>query len=246
MASRPQAAARRPQGGPRRTAPHGGARQGMWLPMRIWDAPTRLFHWVLVVLVVTCYVAIQVNWMQVHMLSGQAILALLIFRLLWGFVGSDTARFGQFLRSPLAALRHLAHLHRREPDTQIGHNEAGGWMVVVLLLVLAAQVTSGLFANNEDSFIAGPLAKLVSGEWGAWALAQHHLLFDVIKIVVLLHILAVIAYAVVKRHDLVRPMVTGKKRLPAATRAPRMASPLLAAGLLVVSGAAVWALVNLL
>lgn len=228
---------------PGRTAP---AASGMMLPMRIWDLPIRLFHWALVVLVGLCWLSIEMNWMRVHMLAGQAVLVLLVFRLAWGIVGSDTARFAQFLRSPLAGIRHLLHFTRREPDTTIGHNEAGGWMVVVMLLVLLGQVMAGLFANNEDSFVEGPLSRLVGSAWGAWALQQHHRLFTVIQIVVVLHILAIIGYAVVKRHNLVRPMVTGKKRMPAATRAPRMASPVLAAVLLAVSAALVWSAVNLL
>jgi cytochrome b len=119
-------------------------------------------------------------------------------------------------------------------------------MVLVLLLVLLAQALTGMFLNNEDSFVEGPWAKLVGGEWGAWALRQHHLIFNVIQVLVLAHVAAVILYGVVKRHDLVRPMITGKKRLPAATRAPRMASPVLAAVILVVCAALVWGAVNFL
>ena len=221
-------------------------RQGMWLPMRVWDGPVRLFHWVLVALVLTSWISVEfVGNMRVHMLAGETLLALLLFRLVWGFVGSDTARFARFLKSPFAALRHLMHFGKREPDTVIGHNEAGGWMVLVLLLVLLAQVATGLIVNNEDSFVEGPLARLVGSEWGAWALTQHGRIFKVIQILVLAHVAAVILYAVVKRHDLVRPMITGKKRLPAATPQPRMASPILAGAILVVCCALVWALLNL-
>jgi cytochrome b len=111
--------------------------QTIRLPMRIWDAPTRLFHWVLVLLIATSYVTVQNNWMDLHLLSGYAILTLLLFRLVWGFIGSDTARFARFLRSPFAALRHLASFTKREPDNEVGHNEAGGWMVLVMLVVLS-------------------------------------------------------------------------------------------------------------
>jgi len=212
--------------------------------MRVWDAPTRLFHWLLVVLVVFSYASIKLNWLDLHILSGETILALLLFRLVWGVVGSQTARFGYFLRNPLAGLRHLAALGRREPDTELGHNAAGGWMVVVLLAALLAQVGSGLFAYDTDAFVGGPLTHLVPEAAGTRALAVHHLSFTVLAIVVGLHVLAVLFYAVVKRHDLVRPMITGKKRLPATTRAPRMASPLLAAAILVVAAALVWLLVT--
>lgn len=237
MASQPQNSSR--------PAP-AGQRSTMLLPMRIWDAPIRLFHWVLVALVITSWVSVEFSYMRVHMLSGQAILALLIFRLVWGFIGSDTARFSQFLRSPIAAIQHLMHFTRREPDTQIGHNEAGGWMVVGVLLLLLAQVLTGLFLNNEESFIEGPLSHLVGSAWGAWALKQHNLLFNGIVLVVILHVLAIIGYAVVKRHDLVRPMITGKKRLPAATPAPTMGNSWLAAAILAVAVALVWLAVNTL
>jgi cytochrome b len=222
-------------------------RQGMMLPMRVWDGPVRLFHWVLVALVLVSWISVEfMNNIRVHMLAGQALMALLLFRFVWGFVGSETARFSHFLKNPLKGLRHLAHFGRREPDTTVGHNEAGGWMVLALLLVLLAQVLTGMFLNNEESFVEGPLARLVSSEWGAWAMRQHHLIFNVIQVLVLGHVAAVILYGVVKRHDLVRPMITGKKRLPAATRAPRMASPVLAAVILAACAALVWAVVNLL
>lgn len=235
MASRPK----RPRGSvPARPT------QALWLPMRVWDAPTRLFHWLLATLVVFSYVSIELNWLDWHIRSGEAILVLLLFRLVWGVVGSQTARFGFFLRNPLAGLRHLASFTRREPDTELGHNAAGGWMVLVLLAALLVQVGSGLLAYNTDAFIGGPLTHLVPEAIGTQALAVHHISFTVLEIVVALHVLAVLLYAVVKRHNLVRPMITGKKRLPATTPAPRMASSLLAAAILIVAAVLVWVLVT--
>jgi len=225
------------------TAPRAGIPQkpGLLLPMRVWDGPIRLFHWALVVLLALSWASVEfLNNMRVHMLSGQAILALLLFRLVWGIIGSETARFSHFLGNPFAAITHLRRLHRREPDTQVGHNAAGGWMVLVMLLVLFAQVGTGLLANNEDSFVEGPLSHLVGSEWGAWALKQHRRVFTAIQVTVALHILAILAYALLKRHDLVRPMITGKKRLPAATPQPRLRSPWLALAILALCAAVVW------
>jgi cytochrome b len=105
-------------------------------PVRIWDAPIRLFHWALVILVGCAWLTQEFGRMELHFLCGYSILTLLLFRLAWGFAGSDTARFSRFLKSPFAALRHLANLHRREPDTEIGHNAAGGWMVLLMLGLL--------------------------------------------------------------------------------------------------------------
>ncbi len=211
------------------------------LPMRVWDLPIRLFHWIIVALIVVSYVSINKNWMQVHLISGYTVLTLLLFRICWGFFGSETARFSAFLRNPVSGLRHLAAFGKREPDNQIGHNEAGGWMVLAMLLVLAAQVGTGLFAN-DDGATEGPLAKYVSKETSDRLSGYHGVNFYILLALIVLHVLAVVAYAVIKKHDLVRPMVTGKKRLPAATRAPRMANPALAVLVLVAAGALVWAL----
>jgi cytochrome b len=211
------------------------------LPMRVWDLPTRLFHWAIAVLIVVSYVSVDHNWMQVHLLSGFTVLTLVLFRLIWGVVGSETSRFARFLRSPFAAFRHLAAFGRREPDNEVGHNEAGGWMVLVMLLCLMVQVGTGLF-SNDDGATEGPLAKFVGKAWSDRISGWHGLNFDVLLALICFHIIAVIAYAVVKRHDLVRPMFTGKKKLPAATRAPRLVSPAIALLIVLVAGAAVWAL----
>lgn len=209
--------------------------------MKVWDAPTRLFHWALVLLVAGAYATIQIGWIDWHFRCGYAILALLLFRVAWGVVGSDTARFTRFLHNPLSALVHLRHFTRREPDTEIGHNAAGGWMVVLMLALLLFQAGSGLFANDQ-TFSEGPLAKLVSGAWSDRISGWHVFNFNLVLGLIALHVLAVIAYAVVKRHDLVRPMVTGMKRLPAALAAPRMAPLWLAAVILAIAAGAVWAL----
>ncbi|MGH7090339.1 MAG: cytochrome b/b6 domain-containing protein, partial [Stellaceae bacterium] len=97
----------------------------------VWDWPTRLFHWAAVVLVAAAYATWRLNWMDWHAWIGEVLLGLVLFRLLWGFFGSDTARFAHFLQAPTVALGHLARALRREPDNQVGHNPAGGWMVLL-------------------------------------------------------------------------------------------------------------------
>lgn len=211
--------------------------QVLYLPMRVWDAPTRLFHWLTVLLLPAAYIAAELGWMELHFDAGYALLALLLFRIGWGFVGSDTARFARFLVSPLAGLHHLAGFRTREPDTQVGHNAAGGWMVLAMLLLIAIQIISGLGANDGLGVYEGPAAKYLSGRISDLATVVHNSTTDVLIAVVVLHILAIVLYAVMKGQDLVRPMVTGKKRLPATTRQPRMASPALALILLAVSAA---------
>jgi cytochrome b len=212
--------------------------------VQVWDAPTRLFHWALVLLIGFSWLSAKKGWLDQHMLSGEAILTLLIFRIVWGFVGSDSARFTRFLRSPVEALRHLAHLPRREPDTEIGHNAAGGWMVLGMLLLLLAQAGLGLF-SNDDVFTDGPLASLVGRKTSSQITVWHAWLFNVILAVMALHVLAVLTYAVVKRHDLVRPMILGWKRLPERIAPPRLGHPLLAIAVLACAAAAVYGIVHL-
>jgi cytochrome b len=213
------------------------------VPMRVWDAPTRLFHWAIAFLLGVSWLTESRGWMELHFLSGYSVIALLLFRVAWGFVGSETARFSQFVRSPVAALRHLAHLHRREPDTEIGHNAAGGWMVLTMLALLAVQVATGLCAN-DDGDTEGPLFVYVGKNWSDWLSHIHAVNFKLIKIAVIAHIVAILAYAVLKRHDLVRPMITGRKHLPDGVTPPALVSPLRAILLLAVAAGIVGLFVN--
>ena len=220
----------------------GGLRQSVLrLSMRVWDLPTRLFHWAIVILIATSYLTYRFDQMRYHILSGYAVLTLLLFRIAWGFVGSETARFTHFLTNPLAAFRHLAQFGKREPDEQIGHNAAGGWMVLVMLLVIAAQVGTGLF-SNDDALTEGPLAHIVGKGRSDQITDWHAFNFNILLGVMSLHVVAVITYAIIKRHNLVRPMITGRKRLPGHFRQPRMASSLLAAALVLLAACIVWVL----
>jgi len=211
----------------------------------VWDLPTRLFHWALVLLVLTSWTSVTLNWMDLHFLSGYSVATLLLFRLGWGLFGSDTARFATFLRHPAAALHHLARLHRREPDREVGHNAAGGWMVCFMLLLLLVQVCTGLCAN-DDVMLEGPFAKYVGKAISDRLSVIHIANFKVIEAAVALHLAAVLAYAVLKRHDLVRPMITGRKHVPAEVAAPALVPPWRAAALLAAAAALVALAVNLL
>lgn len=199
--------------------------------VKVWDGWIRLVHWSIILLIGISYASIQNGWMRTHYWSGYAVLTLVLFRIAWGLVGSDTARFLRFLQSPLAAFRHLRDFPKPEPDREIGHNAAGGWMVLVLLALLLAQPVTGLFADSGYGDY-GPLAKSVSSETSDWLTGLHHRTFNLILAAASLHVLAVGAYALLKGHDLVRPMVTGRKTLPADAASPRLGSPRLAAALL--------------
>jgi cytochrome b len=211
--------------------------------IRIWDRPVRLFHWTLIALVATSYASGKGGAWTLHYASGYAILTLVLFRILWGFVGSENARFAHFLKSPLAALRQLSKLTKRDPDKETSHNPAGGWMVVVLLALLLTQAFSGLFANHDPGFSYsqhGPLALKV-GEATSESLSALHLgIQRYLLAAIALHVLAIMLYKLVKGHELVMPMLTGEKLVPEGVKAPRMAPGRLALGLLVLAGAAVF------
>ncbi len=198
----------------------------MRLPMRVWDLPVRLIHWLITLAIAGSYFTYLFGYVQLHVWLGEATLGLLLYRLVWGFVGSETARFRKYLRSPVEGLRHLARWRTVEVDNEIGHNAAGGWMVLILLGVIALQVGTGLFLQNRSG-LGGPLAHLV--EPATWHTARqlHGLFWNVLLGAMILHVLVVASYFFLKKQNLVRPMITGKKRLPAAARAPRMASPAL-------------------
>jgi len=206
--------------------------------MRIWDLPTRLFHWCLVILILASWLSAELGWMRTHVVSGLAIASLLIFRIVWGFIGSDTARFSHFLRHPADAIRHLSRLTRREPDTEPGHSAAGGWMVVAMLGLLCANVGTGLFAN-DDQMTEGPLAQYVDKYRSDWFAGMHSLAFTLLEIAVALHVLAIVAYRVLKGQNLLLPMITGRKRLPGVTPAPAMMHSILALAVYAVGALAI-------
>src|SRR5579872_1872979 len=191
----------------------------------IWDAPTRLFHWLTAVLVAAAYATWRFDRMDWHVWIGYALLALVIFRLLWGFFGSETARFASFLTAPRAAFGHLTHVFRREPDRQRGHNPAGGWMVSLLLALLLGESLSGLYVNN-DVAVEGRLTESVPAPISNLIDALHTYLWWALLAAVALHVLAVALYWAAKGQNLVLPMVTGRKTLPPETRAPALAGPL--------------------
>jgi cytochrome b len=211
----------------------------------VWDIPIRVVHWLIVVLVAAAYATWRLNWMVWHGWVGDALLTLLLFRLLWGFFGGETARFSRFLTSPRLASGHLKYALRREPDRQVGHNPAGGWMVLLLLALLLVETLTGLYVAN-DIADEGPLTEVVPA-WAANAIASSHaILWDALLAAIILHVLAIAGFAAVKGQDLLRPMITGTKVLPASIAAPQAGSPVRAGLLLLGCAIATAFLVNLL
>lgn len=189
--------------------------------VRVWDLPTRLFHWVLAACVVASVISAKVggNAMVWHFRLGYVVFALLAFRILWGLVGGRWSRFASFVRPPGVTLRYLRGQSSPDEQLDVGHNPLGALSVLGLITILAVQVGSGLFADDEIAN-AGPLTSLVSGAWVS-RLTTWHKSFGqwIVLTLVALHIAAILFYLFRKGHNLVRPMVTGDKLLPAQTPA---------------------------
>jgi cytochrome b len=197
------------------TAPEKPGTSPALTKVRIWDLPLRLFHWLLVACLIGSFVTIKVggDWIDWHFRFGYSALALILFRLLWGFAGPRYARFSSFVFAPsslLASLRGAPHAPRT-----LGHSPVGALSVFALLAAIGIQATAGLF-TSDDIASEGPLASLVSNATVERASWVHHTNELVILALVGLHITAIIYYRVVKRQSLVKPMLVGDKLLTAA------------------------------
>jgi cytochrome b len=185
---------------------------GAGVKQPVWDLPVRLFHWLLAALIAFSWWSVEYDHTSWHIWSGCAILTLLIFRFLWGFVGSSTARFSSFIRGPRAVVDYL-----RGKWTGTGHTPLGALSVVALLLAVSVQVGLGLFAEDEDGIFMGPLAKLVSSDTSDKVRDIHALWFYVVLGLVGLHVLAIVYYRLFRGQKLTRPMITGRSELVPGT-----------------------------
>jgi cytochrome b len=190
-------------------------------PVLIWDLPTRLFHWGIVILVTVSFVTGKRGGlaMQYHLWSGYALLTLLLFRLAWGFIGGRHARFTSFVRGPVTVWRYARGFLRPGHAPYPGHNPLGGWSVVAMLLTLMLQVVTGLFADDQI-FTQGPLSPWVSMETSSGLTIVHYLNQWAILTLIGLHVSAVLFHLIIKGDNLITPMITGFKRLPAPAETP--------------------------
>jgi cytochrome b len=175
--------------------------------IRVWDLPTRVFHWVLALCVAAAIITVNIggNAMVWHGRIGVAVLGLLVFRLIWGFVGSTYARFATFVKGPAAIKAYLRGQWQGE-----GHNPLGALSVLALLGTLALLVVTGLFANDDIAF-QGPLYPLVGKDLSDQMVGIHRLIEPLILVLVFAHVAAIVFYARVKKHNMVTPMITGWK-----------------------------------
>jgi len=195
----------------------------------IWDLPTRLFHWSLV-LFVGCnlfLISPRGGWQTwVHFISGFCIAGLLLFRIVWGFIGSPRSRFADFLRPWHAFKAYVARLVRLSPPHSIGHNPLGGWMIGVLLATLIAMIVTGVFAAGRRA--AGPFAELLTPSLSRTIGQIHGLISNLLIGLLALHVAGVLTDWLLTRDNLVKAMITGRKQLSAAEAAAE--GPLATAG----------------
>ncbi len=175
----------------------------------VWDLPTRLFHWSVVVLIAFSWWSAENAFEPWHFWSGYAVVFLLLFRILWGFVGSSTARFVSFVRGPAAVLDYL----RTGRWPLAGHSPLGALSVVAMLLSMLVQVGTGLIQIDSDDFVEGPLASLVSFETAEAAHDVHELNFNILLALIGLHVAAILFYRLALGRKLLGPMISGRAEL---------------------------------
>jgi cytochrome b len=171
----------------------------------VWDVPTRVFHWLLVLSIIGSYVTAKLAWMPWHQAFGCLMIGLLIFRVLWGLIGPRHARFVNFIKGPGSVIRYLKGGIR-----SVGHNPLGAGMVVLMLLLMATQATTGLFSTDDVAFV-GPYFPSVSHSLAEQLTGIHHKNFNIILAAVVLHLCAITYYTFVKKEPLVPAMFHGRK-----------------------------------
>ncbi|UJF23069.1 cytochrome b/b6 domain-containing protein [Shewanella sp. OMA3-2] len=209
--------------------------QSQFKQIKVWDFPVRAFHWVMVVLLGALWWSADAGEMSLHQIFAYLLLTLLAFRLVWGVIGSDTAKFTHFIRSPKTVVQYAKDKHKPQ---SLGHNPLGGYMVVLLLSLLTIQLVTGLFAT-DDIFTEGPLYSYVSSDAVSTLTWVHKQNFNIILGFAAMHVLAVIVY-LVKGENLITAMITGYKRVKGELLHPKMTCIWLALIVFAVLFAAVW------
>jgi cytochrome b len=215
------------------------------IAVRVWDLPTRAFHWILALTIVGSVVSAKIggNAMVWHFRFGYVVFALIAFRVLWGLVGGRWSRFSSFIYAPATLMRYLRGQGRADEHLEVGHNPLGSFSVFALLGLLALQVGTGLLADDEIANV-GPLNRFVSSATASQATHWHKDYGQwILLALVVLHLAAIVYYLVRKQQNLVRPMLVGDKPLPPGTpgatdsAATRLLALLLAA---LCAGAVAW------
>jgi len=183
---------------------------------RVWDIPTRLFHWALVISVTIGWLLGEnmsfsnINW---HFWLGYTTGGLIVFRLIWGIIGPPHARLSTLFPSPREIRTYLSHVLERRPSGVAGHNPLGALSVLALLATLTLQVVTGLFSESDDFFSSGPLADTVPNSFVLLANEVHEASSGILITLIGLHVGALLFYLIWKRENLIRPMITGIKKV---------------------------------
>jgi cytochrome b len=214
---------------------------------RVWDLPTRLFHWSLVLCIVGLVITGNIggNWMTWHFRLGYAVFTLLLFRIVWGLIGGRWSRFAGFIYAPSTVIAYIKG--RSRPEHSVGHNPLGAGSVFALLGFLLLQVATGL-VSDDDISNQGPLNKFISGARASSATWYHKEVGNKVLIaLVVLHVVAILFYLWKKKENLIRPMLSGDKPLPVVVPPSRddAASRAVAAVVLALCATLVWYVVNL-
>jgi cytochrome b len=178
---------------------------------RVWDIPTRVMHWLLVVFLGACWWTGTHNQLDYHTYSGYAVLWIALMRLYWGFFGSSTARFSHFIRGPIPIFNYARTLHRRDSAHSYGHNPVGAVSVVLMIGMVLIVAGLGLFAVDVDGLYSGPLSSYVTFKGGRHIAHLHYHWFEYLLWVIGLHLAAIAFYYGYKRQNLVAPMVSGAR-----------------------------------
>ncbi|HKJ63003.1 MAG TPA: cytochrome b/b6 domain-containing protein [Hyphomicrobiales bacterium] len=181
-------------------------------PVKVWDIYTRLFHWALGIAILVSFISANQGEMEIHTASGIIVLGLLAFRLLWGVLGSRTAQFHRFIRGPKTIIAYIRNSKAPRFRPMIGHSPIGALSVIALLVLVAVQGATGLFAS-DDIYTEGPLVKFVSSNFNSLATEIHKANSNLLLMLIGLHVAAVLYYLFVRREDLILPMITGRKQV---------------------------------
>ncbi len=189
--------------------------------IKVWDVSTRFFHWGIIALLAVLWWTAEEGYMEWHQICAYTLAGMLVFRLIWGFIGSETSRFSHFVNSPGNVIRYLKNVKSSKMSRHhIGHNPIGGYMVILLLVLLAAQFITGLY-STDDIFTEGPLYSAVSNDIAESLTRLHKNLYYLILVFAGVHVLAVIVHSI-KGDKIVPAMLTGRKEVSEQPEKPLM------------------------
>ncbi|MEP3197281.1 MAG: cytochrome b/b6 domain-containing protein [Lentilitoribacter sp.] len=180
--------------------------------VKVWDVYIRIFHWLLLICILVSFISFRLDEMDIHFISGHCVLALLIFRVIWGVIGSRTALFHTFIKGPGAILNYVKNPSSEKFKGMIGHSPIAALSVIAMLVVILVQVGTGLISDDEI-LLQGPLAKYVSGDMSYQATTYHGINAKLIIGLIVLHLAAIAFYRFIKKDNIVKPMVSGQKEV---------------------------------